>query len=77
MNCYYSSLIEGHYTKPRDIELALADDLEKDPLCRNFQIEAGAHVRVQQMIDQLYAVGNMPEPASAAQCVDGSFKFNQ
>jgi Fic family protein len=40
MNCYYSNLIEGHHTKPRDIERALADDLEKDELQRNFQIEA-------------------------------------
>jgi len=30
MNCYYSNLIEGHNTKPRDIERALADDLEKE-----------------------------------------------
>jgi len=64
MNCYYSNLIEGHNTKPRDIELALADDLEKDELRRNFQIEARAHVRLQQTIDQLYEAGNMPEPAS-------------
>jgi Fic family protein len=42
MNCYYSNLIEGHHTKPRDIERALADDLEKDELQRNFQIEARA-----------------------------------
>lgn len=64
MNCYYSNLIEGHNTKPRDIERALADDLEKDELRRNFQIEARAHVRLQQTIDRLYAAGNMPEPAS-------------
>ena len=64
MNCYYSNLIEGHNTKPRDIERALKDDLEKDELRRNFQIEARAHVRLQQMIDRLYAAGNMPEPAS-------------
>lgn len=64
MNCYYSNLIEGHNTKPRDIERALADDLEKDELRRNFQIEARAHVRLQQTIDQLYEAGNMPEPAS-------------
>lgn len=64
MNCYYSNLIEGHHTKPRDIERALADDLEKDQVRRNFQIEARAHVRLQQAIDRLYAAGNMPEPAS-------------
>lgn len=64
MNCYYSNLIEGHNTKPRDIERALEDDLEKDQLRRNFQIEARAHVRLQQAIDRFYAAGNMPEPAS-------------
>ncbi|MDP1771164.1 MAG: Fic family protein [Methylobacter sp.] len=64
MNCYYSNLIEGHNTKPRDIERALADDLEKDELRRNFQIEARAHVRLQQTIDRLYAAGTMAEPAS-------------
>jgi len=42
MNCYYSNLIEGHYTKSRDIERALADDLETDELQPSFQIEARA-----------------------------------
>ena len=28
MNCYYSNLIEGHNTRPRDIERALANDLD-------------------------------------------------
>ena len=65
MNCYYSNLIEGHHTKPRDIERALADDLENDQLRRDFQIEARAHVRLQRTIDRLYAEGNLPEPASA------------
>lgn len=64
MNCYYSNLIEGHNTKPRDIERALADDLEQDELRRNFQIEARAHVRLQRTIDRLYAEGRLPEPAS-------------
>lgn len=55
MNCYYSNLIEGHNTKPRDIERALVNDLEKDELRRNFQIEARAHVGLQSLIDKLYA----------------------
>ena len=29
-NCYYSNLIEGHVTRPRDIERALAEDMDKD-----------------------------------------------
>ena len=64
MNCYYSNLIEGHNTKPRDIERALVNDLEKDELRRNFQIEARAHIGLQSLIDKLYAKGNLPEPAS-------------
>jgi len=31
MNCYYSNLIEGHNTVPRDIERALADDYSAEP----------------------------------------------
>lgn len=64
MNCYYSNLIEGHNTKPRDIERAWADDLEQDESRRNLQIEARAHIRVQWMIDALHAEGTLPEPAS-------------
>lgn len=64
MNCYYSNLIEGHNAKPRDIERALADDMEKDELRRNFQLEARAHIRLQRTIDRLYAEGLLPEPAS-------------
>src|SRR5208282_6916130 len=47
MNTYYSNLIEGHDTRPRDIERALAGQLDKDSERRNLQIEAAAHVRVQ------------------------------
>jgi len=64
MNCYYSNLIEGHHTMPRDIERALANDLDGDDSRRNLQIEARAHIRVQRMIDRLYAEGALPEPAS-------------
>lgn len=35
MNCYYSNLIEGHDTHPRDIDKALAGDFSKDPEKRN------------------------------------------
>jgi Fic family protein len=64
MNCYYSNLIEGHNTRPRDIERALADDLDQDEARRNLQIEARAHIRVQGMIDRRQAEGSLPEPAS-------------
>jgi Fic family protein len=65
MNTYYSNLIEGHDTRPRDIERALAGKFEGDKERRNLQIEAAAHVRVQAEVDRLHAEGKLPEPASA------------
>ena len=64
MNAYYSNLIEGHNTRPRDIERALAGDLDANPERRNLQEEAAAHVRVQEYIDRLAASSTLPEPAS-------------
>src|SRR5581483_4958964 len=52
MNCYYSNLIEGHYTHPVDIERALQGDYSKDVKTRDLQIEAKAHIAVQQWIDE-------------------------
>lgn len=51
MNCYYSNLIEGHDTHPIDIERALNDDYSADPKKRDLQLEAKAHIAVQQWID--------------------------
>ena len=51
MNCYYSNLIEGHDTHPVDIERALKDDYSADTEKRNLQLEAKAHIAVQQWID--------------------------
>lgn len=52
MNCYYSNLIEGHDTHPVDIEKALNDDYSANPGKRDLQLEARAHIGVQQWIDQ-------------------------
>jgi Fic family protein len=41
MNCYYSNLIEGHNTRPRDIERALLDQVDEER--RELQLEALAH----------------------------------
>jgi Fic family protein len=65
MNTYYSNLIEGHDTRPRDIERALAGEFDRDQGRRNLQIEAAAHVRVQTEIDRTGAEDRLPEPASA------------
>jgi Fic family protein len=51
MNCYYSNLIEGHDTHPIDIERALKNDYSADPKKRDLQLEAKAHIAVQQWID--------------------------
>jgi Fic family protein len=51
MNCYYSNLIEGHDTHPIDIERALRDDYSRDRFRRDLQLEAKAHIEVQQWID--------------------------
>lgn len=52
MNCYYSNLIEGHDTHPVDIERALKNDYSQNTRQRNFQLEAKAHITVQQWIDE-------------------------
>ena len=41
MNCYYSNLIEGHNTHPRDIDRALAADYSSDPHRRDLQRRRG------------------------------------
>ena len=51
MNCYYSNLIEGHDTHPIDIERALKNDYSSNTEKRNLQLEAKAHITVQQWID--------------------------
>jgi Fic family protein len=51
MNCYYSNLIEGHNTLPRDIERALAKKYSTEPKKRNLQLEAVAHIELQRKID--------------------------
>lgn len=63
MNCYYSNLIEGHNTRPRDIEQALAG-IEVDPERRALALEARAHVEVQREIDLLHLRGELPSPTS-------------
>ena len=63
-NTYYTNLIEGHNTRPKDIERALVGDLYKDKERRNLQIEAAAHVRLQAEIDHMAGENELPEPAA-------------
>ncbi len=52
MNCYYSNLIEGHDTHPIDIERAMKNDYSANAEQRNLQLEAKAHIAVQQWVDE-------------------------
>lgn len=63
MNTYYSNLMEGHNTRPREIEQALQRIKPEDDR-RDLKIEAAAHYRVQQEIDEREAAGTLPDPAS-------------
>ena len=65
MNTYYSNLIEGHDTQPREIARALAGDLDRNEERRNLQLEATAHMRVQAELDRRGAAGELSEPATA------------
>ncbi|HEX4228461.1 MAG TPA: Fic family protein [Bryobacteraceae bacterium] len=58
MNCYYSNLIEGHDTHPVDIERALRGDYSNDLRKRDLQLEAQAHISVQEWIDRGGLKGN-------------------
>ena len=64
MNTYYSNLIEGHHTRPQDIERALANDFDSDAGRRDLQWEAASHVRIQSRIDGCAINNELPEPAS-------------
>lgn len=65
MNCYYSNLIEGHNTRPRDIEAALKG-AELAPERRALALEARAHVEVQREIDRRHTTGRLTQPTTIA-----------
>ncbi len=62
MNCYYSNLIEGHNTHPRDIDRALHASYAGEKKKRNLQLEAAAHIHVQGLIDE----GKTPDGAATS-----------
>lgn len=55
MNSYYSNLIEGHRTLPREIEQALRNEYSADPKKRANQHLARAHVEVEQLMHERLA----------------------
>lgn len=50
MNCYYSNLIEGHKTIPRDIERAMQRDFSHDNTQRDNQQLSLAHIAVEKLM---------------------------
>lgn len=76
MNAYYSNLIEGHKTRPRDIEAALnghINNVEDRPLVE----EAMAHIAIQDAIDEMAMKGSLPDPTSVAFIKNLHNKFYQ
>lgn len=59
MNCYYSNLIEGHRTSPRDIERAMAKDFSGDLTERANQLLAFAHMEVERELVELWDQGGV------------------
>ena len=52
INSYYSNLIEGNNTHPREIRKAMAGEYSEDPAKRDLQLESLAHISVQQQLIQ-------------------------
>jgi Fic family protein len=59
MNCYYSNLIEGHKTVPRDIERALRQDYSNDPVQRDNQKLSQAHIEVETLMVERLKAGDV------------------
>ena len=55
MNCYYSNLIEGHKTAPREIERALKRDFTGDKAQRDNQELSLAHIAVERIMEERLA----------------------
>jgi len=53
INSYYSNLIEGNSTHPREIRKAMQGDYDLDPVKRDLQLESLAHINVQQQLNKL------------------------
>ena len=51
VDCYHSNLIEGHKTDPLDIDRVMRGYYSDDAETRDLQLEARAHIKVQQWIN--------------------------
>lgn len=65
INSYYSNLIEGNSTHPRDIRKAMQGEYSEDPARRDLQQESLAHVHVQAQLAQ--------NPPAVADFIDPQF----
>ena len=68
MNCYYSNLIEGHRTSPRDIEKAMARDFSEHSEERSNQLLAFAHMEVEWELEKLIETGGVDVYSSEFVC---------
>lgn len=64
INAYYSNLIEGHYTFPRDIERGLSEHWADEADARDYQAEGVAHVQVERLVRQELRENPELDPAS-------------
>src|SRR5687768_11996568 len=63
MNSYYSNLIEGHRTRPRDIDAAIRKDFSTNPAQRSLQMQHLAHMEVQAEMES-----RLPAMAASEVC---------
>jgi Fic family protein len=66
MNSYYSNLIEGSRTKPRDMDAAIRKDFSTNPAQRALQIQHLAHIEVQAEME-----ARLPSMAAGDVCSAG------
>ena len=65
MNGYYSNLIEGHRTKPHEIESALRKDFSANKSIREKQLLHVAHLEAQQSLEAMsLSVADLTKPAT-------------
>jgi Fic family protein len=65
MNSFYSNLIEGHRTTPRDIDAALTKDFSADETQRALQLQHVAHVETQAEMETRLQTSPAAEVCSA------------
>lgn len=66
MNSYYSNLIEGHRTRPRDIDAAIRKNFSSIPAQRSLQVQHLAHMEVQAEMET-----RLPTMAAGEVCTAG------